>query len=250
MAHGIPILTFHAVEEGDSVLVFPPCRFARALGDLSRAGWRAVTLAEAVAALAGEQPLPERVFALTFDDGYRSVFDAALPALCEHGVPATVFVATGGAPTEAGRLAPMQGRERLSWSEMREMRDLGVDFGAHTESHPDLRRLGAEDVEAEMRRSKQRLEDELAAPVRWFAYPFGRFDRRSRDLAASLFVAAFSDRLGLARRRDDRWTLPRVETYYLRRAGAFAGLSEGGLARRLALRNVPRRLRRLVSGRG
>lgn len=39
--------------------------------------------------------LPARALSITFDDGYRSVHDLALPVLREFGLPATVFVTSG-----------------------------------------------------------------------------------------------------------------------------------------------------------
>lgn len=39
--------------------------------------------------------LPPRAVCITFDDGYRSVHDLALPVLREFGLPATVFVTSG-----------------------------------------------------------------------------------------------------------------------------------------------------------
>lgn len=50
-------------------------------------------LHDAVHALADER-MPPRAVSITFDDGYRSVHDFALPILKELGLPATVFVAT------------------------------------------------------------------------------------------------------------------------------------------------------------
>jgi peptidoglycan/xylan/chitin deacetylase (PgdA/CDA1 family) len=51
-------------------------------------------LAQAVDALAHER-MPPRAVAITFDDGYRSTHDLALPILREFSLPATVFVTTG-----------------------------------------------------------------------------------------------------------------------------------------------------------
>jgi peptidoglycan/xylan/chitin deacetylase (PgdA/CDA1 family) len=51
-------------------------------------------LHEAVQTMASER-MPPRAVAITFDDGYRSFYDMALPVLAEYGLPATVFVTTG-----------------------------------------------------------------------------------------------------------------------------------------------------------
>lgn len=51
-------------------------------------------LHDAVQAL-GTQRLPPRTVCITFDDGYRSVHDYALPILRELNLPATVFVTSG-----------------------------------------------------------------------------------------------------------------------------------------------------------
>jgi len=51
-------------------------------------------LHDAVEMLATER-MPPRAVAITFNDGYRSTHDLALPVLREFGLPATVFVTTG-----------------------------------------------------------------------------------------------------------------------------------------------------------
>ncbi|MGJ7915217.1 polysaccharide deacetylase family protein [Massilia sp. LXY-6] len=57
-------------------------------------GFNVLSLQEALAALASGK-LPPRAVCITFDDGYRSVHDLALPVLREFRLPATVFVTTG-----------------------------------------------------------------------------------------------------------------------------------------------------------
>lgn len=53
-----------------------------------------LSLSEALDALARDK-LPPRAVCITFDDGYRSTHDLALPVLREFGFPATVFITTG-----------------------------------------------------------------------------------------------------------------------------------------------------------
>ncbi len=56
--------------------------------------FRVLPLPEALA-LQAEGRLPDRCLCITFDDGYRDNIEVALPLLREHGLTATVFVASG-----------------------------------------------------------------------------------------------------------------------------------------------------------
>jgi peptidoglycan/xylan/chitin deacetylase (PgdA/CDA1 family) len=56
--------------------------------------FRAITLPELIAHRRHGAALPENPFLLSFDDGYREVYEIAAPILLEKGVPATIFVNT------------------------------------------------------------------------------------------------------------------------------------------------------------
>jgi hypothetical protein len=62
----------------------------------------------------------------------------------------------------------------LTWNQVHEMRSAGIFFGSHTLSHPVLSQLAAEDVQMELRASRNLLEERLGEPVLDFAFPFGR----------------------------------------------------------------------------
>jgi peptidoglycan/xylan/chitin deacetylase (PgdA/CDA1 family) len=63
----------------------------------------------------------------------------------------------------------------LEWNEVRELSADGVEFGAHTKTHPILSRVGdPEQLRQEIEGSKQRLEEELGSPTIHFCYPNGR----------------------------------------------------------------------------
>ena len=53
-----------------------------------------VPLGDVVQALIAGTPLPERAAVITIDDGYRSIYTVAYPALREFGLPASVFLTT------------------------------------------------------------------------------------------------------------------------------------------------------------
>ena len=90
------ILMYHSISAGRpdpwSLCVSPELFAEQA--QLLRDRYRVVPLGELRSALAQGEPLTRGVV-LTFDDGYRDNFLVAKPILEEHGLPATVFVATG-----------------------------------------------------------------------------------------------------------------------------------------------------------
>ena len=132
----------------------------------------------------------------------------------------------------------------LSWHEIREMHRCGIEFGAHTLTHPDLTCLPPERAKAEVCNSKAVIEDGLSAPVSCFAYPYGRFDRVSRDIVSQHFACACSDKLGLMTAGSDRYALERVDAYYLRTDRLFSLLTKKSFPWYVQARSIPRRLRR------
>ena len=70
----------------------------------------------------------------------------------------------------------------LNWDQVREMQRCGIEFGAHTMSHPAMSRLELPEAERELRQSKQLIEERLQTPVSDFAYPFGQPWDCSADL--------------------------------------------------------------------
>ena len=243
------ILTFHALEDAADPICFAPGIFRRGLDRLIGSGFRACPLEELAAYASGDGCFPARSFAVTFDDGYQSVYREALPVLQELCIPATVFLAVGRpSPSDsATRLPVLSGRTMLNWGQIREMHRAGISFGAHTLTHPDLTRLSSTDAEAEIRDSQAMLEDALGTRVRTFAYPYGRFDSQSREIVRRNFDLACSDRLGLVSAGCDVYALCRVDTYYLRSDRLFATLLTPFFPEYVAARAVPRRLRRALA---
>jgi peptidoglycan/xylan/chitin deacetylase (PgdA/CDA1 family) len=248
MAATLPVLTFHAIDDLPSAIAFPPALFRQGMARIQRSGYRAISLLEASERLRARAGFADRALVLSFDDGYQSVYQQAFPALQRHGLQATVFLTVGDhaptAPTE--RLPSLSGRAMLSWAEIREMQRWGIEFGAHTLTHPDLTRLPPERAEQEMRRSRQIVEDALGVAVPSFAYPFGRANALLRGFAQRHFTLACTDRLGLISARSDPYLLSRLDAYYLRSTRTFGLLLGPALPAYLLARAIPRALRRAL----
>lgn len=102
----------------------------------------------------------------------------------------------------------------LTWNQVREMADGGVEFGSHTVSHPILATLDTTDLERELRESRARIELELGRPCRLFAYPNGSAadftDRDKRALEGAGYHAALSLCGGLNTVSSDLYQLDRI----------------------------------------
>lgn len=245
----IPILTFHDVDDRQAVISFPPDVFRAGFAALHEKGYRTLDLLEAASLLRSGETIPEKSLVLTFDDGFRGVYENAFPTLRRLGMTATVFLSVGGPRSSCpeGRLPSLEGRSMLSWEEIREMHGYGVRFGAHTLTHPDLTGLNSDRIDHELGVSKRIIEDELGAPVDSFAYPFGLHNETARTLARRYFSCACSDTLGFARRGSDPFALERVDAYYLRTSGLFSLVSSGLFSWYVRARAIPRNVRRSLA---
>jgi peptidoglycan/xylan/chitin deacetylase (PgdA/CDA1 family) len=179
---GLRILYYHRVADDRDPLAVTPDAFRRQMDALAASGQRVVDLYEIDQLSLAPR---EAAVALTFDDGYRDVLQAALPVMREHGFPSTVFIVPGaiaGTSTfpwyDAGAMPPLAG-----WDELRSEERAGlVRFEPHTITHPVLPALPLEDARREIAHSKEVVERELARPARVFCYPGGYYSPREVEL--------------------------------------------------------------------
>ena len=248
MPSSLPILTFHALDDRPSVISFSPQVFRHGIVRLHESGYKTLRLAEFVNYLQEGKPFPDRSIVITFDDGYRSVFDEAFPVLQQYNMTATVFLTVGekGNSGPDDRLPSLGKRQMLCWEEIMEMHRCGIDFGAHTLTHPDLTRLPFEHAQSEILDSKAIIEDTLSAPISCFAYPFGRYDERILGIVKKHFACACSDRLGLAYSGSNPYALERVEAYYLRSKRLFDIMLTSLFPWYIRACSIPRQIRRAV----
>lgn len=220
-----------------------PEAFAWQMDALARNGMRGISLREAMDHLGKFGEWPERAVVLTFDDGYANFHEAAMPALTRHGFTATVFLIGG----YVGKGNSWEGRPMLTWPQVIELDKIGIEMGAHTMTHPDLRKLSRKEAREEIVGANAEIAGRLGKEVDCFAYPFGYYDRRSLELVRQEYQAACTTRLQRADQAGDRHELPRVDMYYLQSPERFQRLLEGRLDGYLRLRRWGRNLREAVT---
>jgi peptidoglycan/xylan/chitin deacetylase (PgdA/CDA1 family) len=126
----------------------------------------------------------------------------------------------------------------LTWDDVRKLADAGVEFGAHTRTHPVLPNVeDADALREEIAGSRARIERELGRPVIHFCYPNGDWnDETERIVAQCGFATAVTTRAELNRRGADCYRLKRLSAEpglpreYFREevAGLHAGWGSGG----------------------
>jgi peptidoglycan/xylan/chitin deacetylase (PgdA/CDA1 family) len=198
---GRPILTYHHVgprPRGARLkgLYVDTALFARQLEELNAAHFSTPGFSSAIAASAKE---PAHVF-LTFDDGFRDVFQNALPLLRQKGFRAIQFLVadllgrTNVWQQEVGDVS----ESLMDEAQVRDWLAAGQEIGSHTSTHPWLTRLSLGAAREEIRASKKKLEDRFGVTIHHFCYPYGDWNSAVRDLVAEAgYLSACTTKVGL-----------------------------------------------------
>ena len=204
----IPILMYHAVhvmdpsEASNANLIVDPDLFEAQIKALSKAGYYFLTPEEAYKAFT-ENALPaKKVVWLTFDDGNEDFYTIAYPILKKYKAKATNNIITGFVKKgNAGNLTVKQ---------MKEMMAHGMSFQSHTVNHPDLSTTDKATQKVELTDSIDFLENKLNTKVNTIAYPSGRYNQTTLDLAKKTYKLGLTTNEGLASAKDGLLSLNRV----------------------------------------
>jgi peptidoglycan/xylan/chitin deacetylase (PgdA/CDA1 family) len=239
------ILMYHSLDQSGSVVSVSPSAFSQQMTMLADAGLTGISLKQAVAHREARGEWPLRSVVVTFDDGFANLHEHAVSALTGHGFGATVFLITGhmGKSNDWAPQPPGLGRKPiLSWLQAKEMADAGIEMGAHTKTHPDLRRLSDAQVMDELRGSRSEIEERLGQGVETFAYPYGFVSACATEAAARTFRASCTT---ILRRASDEAMnrLPRIDAFYFQDPARFRALVAGGQDGYLTVRRWGRAIR-------
>ncbi len=205
----VMVLCYHRLEpkpRPKDPLAITPQQFEQEMQALKDNNFAVIPMQDFLAWRRGDKDIPSKCAVVTIDDGYVSGYDTAWPILKKFGYPFTMFVYINYINS---------GGKSISWDQLAEMRDAGVDIESHTYSHADLRNpndkfavdkhnyeLIQKDVQTlgedgwlhkEIAESKAVLEKQLGIKVNALAYPFGKYNEKVREMVkAAGYEAAFT----------------------------------------------------------
>ncbi|MBI2055043.1 MAG: polysaccharide deacetylase family protein [Candidatus Sungbacteria bacterium] len=207
----VAVLVYHSVDDTNWFYGVSPGAFRQQMEYLKRY-CRPVTFQEVVSYAKGEIKLSPRSVAVTFDDGYANVVEAAFPVLRDYGIPMTIFLTTS---PEANRKELDNSFPIASWDQIRDMARSGlVTVGAHGATHVRLDTIPPELLEREIYESQRTIEKELDGPPKFFAYPKGLFSKEVVEAVKRHgFEAAAAAKQGIVRPGDDPYAIKRVAVH-------------------------------------
>ena len=234
----IPILMYHSISNDAEDDIHPyyrintsPDIFAKHIKFLHENNYSVISLRDVKESLPQLDNSPGRFVVITFDDGYQDFYTEAFPVLQNYDYTATVFLPTGFINNKNN----LKGKTHLNWNEILELSNNGITFGSHTVTHPQLKLLKNEDIELEIRQSKEVIEDNLGKPVESFSYPFA-FPEEDKEFTKHLggalqkygYKYGVSTRIGMTSKKDDVYFLKRLPVNSCDDISFFKAKLEGG----------------------
>lgn len=184
-------------------------RFADQMAYLQENNYQVLPLQRMVEMLHSGKPLPDKTVVITIDDGYESIYTGAWPILRRYGYPFTVFLYVKAVDHDYHNF--------LTWKQIQEMRQAGVDFEDHSYSHYRLGKKpdGLDNkgytawIKADLEKSRALLGSRLGAVPRFLALPYGEYNSVVEEQCKNLgYEAIFSQDPGSVS-HDTGYIIPR-----------------------------------------
>lgn len=224
------VFLYHSVSPDDpekaaDYMNVKPGRFTAQLRAVADGPWRALDEPDFLSFLRGEIEFPAGGVFITFDDGFKSFYEHAYPALRRLSLPSVLFVTAG----YVGSNGPFPWLESLSFGSAKDYPEswfpVGREelssitdtvIGVHGYSHKPIGRMEPSDARDELQKSKDVIEKITGRPAVLFAYPHGiaedgDWDEDTNRLVREAgFAAAFNSHFGRVRPGDDAYALKRT----------------------------------------
>jgi peptidoglycan/xylan/chitin deacetylase (PgdA/CDA1 family) len=192
----VPVLCYHQVRDWKPTdskraqdYIVPIDIFKSQIKMLADSGYQTILPDQLYDYLVHNAPLPPKPVMLTFDDTDLDQFTIAYPEMKKYGFKGVFFIMT----VSLGR------PHYMSKDQVKTLSDDGNIIGSHTWDHHNVKKYAGNDWAVQIDKPTRQLETITGKPVKYFAYPFGLWNKEAIDqLKQRGFKAAFQ----LSEKRD------------------------------------------------
>ena len=144
---------------------------------------------------------------ITFDDGYQDTLTIAAQTLAGKNLPFTVFVASANITSGDSRFLNRQELIELS-------KISGATIGSHGHAHSHLAKMSPQDIESDLKHSKDWLEQIIQKPVTTLSYPHGSYNDEVVRIASGIgFEFAATSNWGVFEVGTKKLEIPRIDIW-------------------------------------
>lgn len=165
----LSIIYYHDIVDqgkGYSYQRVEEAKFESQMEYLSRNGYQTVLFENL------SRRLPDKAVLITFDDGFRTVYERAVPIMRKYGIKGNIFVPSKYIEEEHPHF--------MTWAQLKEVCDTGCfSIAGHTHNHVDIRTLNEAEMTAEVLQSNALFEKHLGMKTISFCIPYGKYDAKS-----------------------------------------------------------------------
>ena len=203
----VPILCYHQIREWRTTdskrakdYIVPVEAFKQQLKMLADSGYHTILPDQLYSYLTQGTPLPNKPIMLTFDDTDLGQYTVGYPEMKKYNFKGVFFIMT----------VSLNRPNYMSKEQVKELSDVGNVIGSHTWDHHNVKKYQGKDWEIQIDKPTKQLESITGKPIRFFAYPFGLWNKQAiPELKKRNFIAAFQ----LIAKRDDKdplYTIRRI----------------------------------------
>ncbi len=176
-------------------------QFEEHIEEILNAGYNVIALDDLLIALESKTPLPDKTIAITFEGGFRSAYDNAMPVLLDNDLPFAVFFSTGLTDRDT----------TIDWKELRTLsKNKNVTLGILPASYSHITALPLAEQKRAINKARAEFAEHIGEETQFFSYPFGEISNTLIDILKEQNIqAAFGLQSGPAHAGSNLLTLPR-----------------------------------------
>lgn len=164
--------------------------------------YEVITLEKLNDALKAKQDIPDNWVVFCIDDSYKSFYDNGLSIFKEYNYPFVLFIYIEATEKNYSHF--------MSWDEIKEADKYG-EIGLHSYGHKHMVSLTGEEIKEDTDKGYASFEKNLGYKPKYYAYPYGEFDQKVKDVISSYdFELVLNQNVGAVSKKSPRDDLDRI----------------------------------------